>query len=162
VRDREQLEELTGAVSLGVLAEDTVLATARVLREESLGARYRQTLQVAHQVLEGLSSDRVDEVTAPSGRRRMDTDELYLDAFHAVRIQAPGEPAQDYLKKLANAIKRVLDDEKLTDQDRVLVGKVKDFFSCIGEITLSRANELFDPSRKEPLSWIRMHTTSHS
>jgi hypothetical protein len=161
VRDRQQLEELTGAVSLGVLAEEMVLATGRVLREEHLGDRERQTLEFGHQLLERLSTATFGLVP-PSGPRRMDTDETYLDAFRAVRLQAPEEPAQEYLSRLADVLSRIVAEKKLTAEDRELVVSIRDLFSRVGELTLARANDLFDRSHKEPFSWIRMQTISPS
>jgi hypothetical protein len=163
VRDRQQLEELTGAVSLGVLAEDAVLATSHVLHGTSDDVdRDRQTLVVAQKILEELSSPTTIEISAPSGHRQMNTDEVYLDAFRAVRLQAPDQPVQEYLKDLADALKRVIETGKVEAEDRPNLEEVQSFFACVGEVTLARANELFERSRKEPLPWIRTEQTSLS
>lgn len=163
MRDRQQLEELTGAVSLGVLAEDAVLATSHVLHGSSDDVdRDKQTLVIAQKILEDLSSATTIGIVAPSGPRQMNTDDFYLDAFRAVRLQAPEQPAQEYLKSLADALKRVIDNGKVEDEDRSNLEEVQSFFTCVGEVTLARANELFERSRKEPLPWIRTEKTSLS
>jgi hypothetical protein len=161
MRDRQQLEELTGAVSLGVLAEEMVLAAGRVLRREALGDRERQSLRMGHQLLERASSAKFG-VVPPEGPRRMDTDEAYLDAFRAVRLQAPGEPAQEYLRKLAAVLSRVLGEEELTPEDHKHLAQIQEFFARIGELTLARANDFFDKSRKEPFPWMRIRERSPS
>jgi hypothetical protein len=163
VRDRQQLEELTGAVSLGVLAEDAVLATSHVLHGSSDSADLdKKTLIIAQKILEDLSSATTIQIIAPSGHRQMNTDEVYLDAFRAVRLQAPDQPVQEYLRNLADALKRVIDSGTVEDEDRSNLEEVQSFFACVGEVTLARANELFERSRKEPLPWIRTDTTSLS
>ena len=92
----------------------------------------------------------------------MNTDEVYLDAFRAVRLQAPEQPAQEYLKHLADALKRVIETGKVETKDRPNLEEVQSFFACVGEVILARANELFERSRKEPLPWIRTEKTSLS
>ncbi len=161
MRDRQQLEELTGAVSLGVLAEEMVLATGRLLRDEQLGDKDLGILGVGQQLLERLSSESLG-VVPPSGPRRMDTEEAYLDAFRAARLQAPGEPAQEFLGKLADVLGRAIKGETLSAVDRQLLPKIQEFFAQIGELTLARTNDLFDRSRKERFRWIRMTASSPS
>lgn len=163
MRDRQQLEELTGAVSLGVLAEDAVLATSHILNEavDGIPDHDKQTLIIAQQVLEGLSSATTIAISPPE-TRQMNTDDVYLDAFRAVRLQAPDQPAQEYLKGLADALRRVIDSGTVLDEDRPSLTQVQSFFACVGEVTLARANELFERSRKEPLPWTRTETTTLS
>lgn len=161
MRDRQQLEELTGTISLGLLAEELVLAAGRALRSETLGDRELQTLETGHQLLERLGRVTFGVVPPPS-TRRMDTDEAYLDAFRAVRLQAPGEPAQEYMRRHAAVLARVLKQENLSPDDRASLAEIQDFFARLGELTLARANYVFDRSRKEPFAWIRMRETSPS
>jgi hypothetical protein len=161
VQDRQQLEELTGAVSLGVLAQEIVLATSRVLRKEDLADRERHTLEAGQQLLERLSAEKLG-VAPPAGARTMDTEETYLDAFRAARLQAPDEPAQEFLGRLAKVLSAVLAGKELTEEERGLVVRIQEFFARIGELTLARANDLFDRPRKEPFPWIRMQATSFS
>lgn len=161
MHDRQQIEELSGAVSIGLLAEETVLATARVLRGINLNQRDKEALLTARKLLQRLGATPTG-VMSPPGPKRMDSEEAYLDTLRAVRLQAPNEPLHGYLTKLAKVLSKAAGGKTLSSSDRQLVTSVRDLFIHVGELTLARAAELFDRSSQDPLSWIQIQTTSPS
>lgn len=151
--DRHQLEEVTGAVSLGVLAEEMVLAVGRLRREEQLTQEDLRTIEAGQRLLEELSSA-VPGVLSPGGTRHMDTEAAILDVYRAVRLRAPEEPAREFLARLAKPLARATQgDRMLSDQERALLPEIQALFTQIGELSLARTNELFDKGRKEPFAW---------
>jgi len=153
VNDRHELQEMTGAVSLGVLAEEMVLAVGKLRREESLAARDLDTITGGEQLLQRLSSD-TPSVLSPVGIRHMGSEAALLDVFRAVRLRAPDQPVREFLRKLAEPLGRAARSEALQPSDRELLPEIQALFVQIGELTLARTNDLFDRGRKEPFGWM--------
>lgn len=159
--ERYTLEQLTGAISLGVFSEEMVLAIGRLRRAEALSDQERKTLETGQQLLSHLSSEGAS-VLSRKGPRFMDADAVVLDVFKAARLQGSPETARDMLAKIAGALERALHDSPLQVGDRDLLVTAQDLFGRIGELSLARTNDLFDQPRTEQFEWIQSPRSSPS
>jgi hypothetical protein len=159
MRDKQLFEQLTNAVSLGVLAEEMVLAAGHAVARRPLDEHETEVLRTGQQLLAAIASTTLTVVPTP-GPRRMDTDAAYLEAFRAVRLEAPGERAQDYLNSLCAVIEKAASGREISDNDIGVLRRVQDLFARVGEMSLVRAGDLFEQPRKEPLPWTRMRASS--
>jgi hypothetical protein len=152
IDDRHELQEMAGTVSLGVLAEEMILALGKLKRDEKLADPDVRTLNGGHQLLSQLGAE-APATVAGGGVRRMGS-ESALDVYRAVRIHAPDQPVRDVLRKLAAPLGRAASRQRLRSEDRTLLPQIQALFVVIGELALAHANELLDRGRKEPLGWI--------
>ena len=159
MRDKQLFEQLTNAVSLGVLAEEMVLAVGHAVARRPLDEHDTEVLRTGQQLLSAIASTTLTVVPTP-GPRRMNTDAAYLEAFRAVRLEAPGERAQDYLNSLCAVIEKTASGGDISDSDIEVLRRVQDLFARVGEMSLVRAGDLFEQPRKEPLPWTRMRASS--
>ena len=159
MRDRQLFEQLTNAVSLGVLAEEMVLAAGHAAARQTLDDHDLEILRTGQQLLSAIASATLTVVPTP-GPRRMDTDAAYLEAFRAVRLEAPGERAQDFVSNLSGVLEKAVSGGEITDHDVEVLRRVQDLFARVGEMSLVRASDLFEQPRKEPLPWTRMRASS--
>jgi len=159
MRDRQLFEELTSTVSLGVLAEEMVMAAGHAAARKELDEHDVEVLRSGQELLSTIASATLTVVPTP-GPRRMDTDVAYLEAFRAVRLEAPGERAQDYLNELCGIIGKVLGGGEINDEDIAGLRRVQDLFARVGEMSLMRAGDFFEQPRKEQLPWTRMRASA--
>lgn len=158
--DRQELREVAGAVSLGLLSEDLVLSVGRLLRKDPLEAADYQALQFGKSLMERLGSQSRGALVA-SGTSRIDTDESDLDVYRAVRIQSPNEPARELLNRFAGLLDRAIRGE-LSPDDEPTVILIRQLFARVGELTLARTDDLFERSRMEHLEWMGTARSFHS
>jgi hypothetical protein len=158
MRERQHLEELSGAVSLGLLAEDMVIVIGRVMRGETLNAKDRRVLEMARALFATLGC--ADVILPAAGRDQMLSDDAYFDALRAVETQVPGQEAQAAAARLVELLDTVLTG----DVDQVAAHELhalRAVFIDVGKATLMRANDL-SRSRQEPYPWRPMRVISPS
>jgi hypothetical protein len=151
--DRQEIHEVAGAVSLGLLSEDVVLSAGRVLRKEALEPSDYEALRNGKALLERLGSKAIGGAVVPPGPRRIDSDESDLDVYRAVRIQSPNEPARDLLSRLADLLDRAIGGRLSSDDDTGILF-TRELFTRVGQLTLARTDDLFDRARTEQLEWM--------
>lgn len=154
MRDRHHFQGLSSAVSLGVLAEDVVLATGRLLRGEPLDEQTTEVLARGRELIVSLYDTQKGLGPTLSASRQV-SEQATIDALRAIRRQGLEAPTQDYLRSLAELLENpdnVAEDARVQRLD-----ELRRFFAFIGQVALARANGLARP-RQEQSSW----TTSTS
>src|SRR4051794_28491144 len=101
------MDQMTGAVSLGLLADETVLALGRLLRSEPLGERERASLADAQMLLSALGDEEI-QIIPPHGPQQLHSDATNSVLFRAARLQAPNEPVRAVFLRFANALNNAL------------------------------------------------------
>jgi hypothetical protein len=142
MRDRQgDLEELTGRVSHGLLAGDVVVAVDHLLETGDWhGEGDRETAARVQKLLEALSERQAAPARLPRSRQML-ASKTFLETMHAVQAQAPNEPVQEYLQRLAVALRDGLDGQ-LTPETRRDLGRVRDLFAYLGQRNLARVNDV--------------------
>jgi hypothetical protein len=136
--ERRGGEELSGLLSLGLLAEGAIRALGRVTRNEPLAEGDERILHDALRLFERMAEEEVVVVRAVADQ--MLTDDSYLDALRVVELAA-GNDLQERAKRYAELLGRAVDGG-VTDEERAELADLRDLFVSVGETTLSRANEL--------------------
>ncbi len=152
MRDRQgDLEELTARVSRGLLAGEVVVAVEHLLETGDWhGEDDRETAARGQQLLEALSERQAVPARLPRPRQMLASKTL-LETMDAVQAQAPDEPVQEYLQRLADAIKDALDGE-VTSETRRNLETVRDLFAYLGQRNLARVNDI-TRSRRDLSRW---------
>lgn len=148
MRDEYQLEEIAGAVSLGLLASDVVIATSKLLRAADLSEEEREALTSCKFLLQALCAP-LDDVRPAARLGQLGSKRSAIDALRAVQVHVPGKDVQDYVRPLANAVEQVL----LTgspDPHRTEMESIRDLFASLSEIEVARATNLSRPTPEEP------------
>lgn len=150
MRDGSQMEEVTGAVSLGLFAGDAVFALGRVISTGSVAEDDRPILERGQQLLEALGAP-VDAPTPPGGPRHLALGGSALDVLAAVETEAAEVAVEDFLRPLADALKESLDGkvEGHTDHLKTL----RRVFAAIGDVEVSRVSQLSRPRPPSLPSW---------
>jgi hypothetical protein len=159
MRERQQFEELSSAVALGLLAENMVLALGRVLRGDPVRDTDRPVLEDAKRLFETLGDDTI----VPLNRMydRMFADDAYRDTLRIVREQVPDQSDREIATQLAALIGSVLEgavDEEL----RVRLASLREIFVEVGKTMLLRSNELMRSEQETISSWRPMQAISLS
>src|SRR5688572_12220793 len=101
MRDGSQMEELSGAVGLGLLAGDVVLALGRLINGRELNGPDRPTLEHAQSLLESLSGQGDAPSTGSSRLRQFAAGETAFDVLSAIETEAAETELEDFVKPLA-------------------------------------------------------------
>ena len=160
MRDDYQLEEMSGAVGLGLLASDLVLAAGKVLRAAALSKSDRATLDLGRRLLEALSAP-LDDLPLIEGLGHLSSKNSTLDAIQAMQGRFPGEDIAEHVVPLADALRAVLEaesgrDERDTAGARVAeqyadrLREIRDLFASIGEAEVTRVTNLARPRQDVP------------
>jgi len=150
------MNELAGVVSLGLLADETVLAIGRLLRHEALGSREHDVLLDAKGLLESLGSAEVPLIQV-SGWHHLHADPANGAVFRAARIQAPNEPVRAILNKFAAALEIAIAENGAGKEPGELRG-VQELFGRVGELSLARTSAIAEERR--PLKWTKPEASS--
>jgi hypothetical protein len=163
MRERQQFEELSTVVALGLLAEDMVMVVGRVLRTRAadLPDRDRRIVENARRLFEALS----EQSTLPTSaaRERMVVDDAYRDTMRILRervmeIDQGGREAAANLVVLLDAVL----GGHVTDEQIEQLARLREVFVEVGKTMLTRSNELMR-SRQETIgAWPPMQAISLS
>jgi hypothetical protein len=159
MRDDYQLEEVSGAVSLGLLASDIVIATSKVLRGVAPSSSERAALESGEVLLRAMSAP-IDDVRPSHRLGQLGSKSSAIDALHAVQLRVPGEDVQEYVKPLADAVRKVLDGTPITTHTAE-IESVRDLFASLGEMEVSRVTSLSRPTPDVP-RWLTSTASSRS
>lgn len=144
MRDDYQLEEVTGAVSLGLLASDVTVATSKVLRGVAPTPVDRVALENGRALLRAISKP-PEELVPPEGLGQLGSRGGTLDALRALEVQMPGPDIEQSVRPLADALEQVLKGAAVTTH-RLSLEAVQRLFALLGEMEVSRATSLSRPS----------------
>jgi hypothetical protein len=156
MRERQEVEELSATVSLGLLAEDMILVIGRASRHEELRERDRRVLEAARNLFRLLGSDNITLRTP--GADQMLSDTGYLDALRAMESRAGDGDAQEVAAGLVELIELVLRGDA-TDEHTEPLLRLRGIFVEVGKATLMRSNEL-GRTQQESRAWRPTPTTS--
>jgi len=159
VPEQPHLEELSRAVADGLLAEEVVFATSRLIRHEPLAEDEKLALANGRLLLQFLASPEPGP-PRPEGFEALATDESALDTLRAVRLQAPDENVRNLLERMVATLDDALAERDLADAT-VSLERIRDLFASLGSLTLARANALTRFS-EEGISWMGTTSTSDS
>jgi hypothetical protein len=159
MRDDYQLEEVSGAVSLGLLASDIVIATSKVLRGAEPSSSERSALEGGEALLRAMSAP-LDEVRPPHRLGKLGSKSSAIDALHAMQVFVPGEDVQEHVKPLADAVRKILDGTPVAPHTAE-IESVRDLFAFLSEMEVSRATNLSRPTTDVP-RWLTSAASSRS
>lgn len=159
MRDDYQLEEVTGAVSLGLLASDVAVATSQMLRGIDTSSIDRVSLERGAALLRALSRP-FEEPAPPDGLGQLGSRGSELDALRALEVHMPGEDVREAVRPLADALDQILGGAPVADH-RKEIEKIQRLFSLLGEMEVSRVTSLSRPSPDIP-SWLISPASSGS
>ena len=151
--DREGLGSASGVASLGMLADDALLAVVRYLGGQAATERDRKALEQAMQVLQTIGELGERRVEPTSGLRAMASLGVLDETVQAVTHASPGVDAGDLvaaLTQLQDAIRSVL----AGNAHRDTATRLKVFFDRLGVITLAKSEEVVRPGREQRVKWI--------
>lgn len=161
MREREEFEELSSVVALGLLAEDMVLVLGRVLRGIELGDTDKHVLRDARRLFEVRGDE--DVVPTAWGHERIVADDAYRDAMRIVRERSPqlDQAGRDAAEQLIALLDAVLNGT-LGDGDKEQLVRLREIFVEVGKTMLMRSNELMRSQQETISSWRPMQATSVS
>jgi hypothetical protein len=159
MRHEYELEEVSGAVSLGLLASDIVIASSKLLRGAELADSDRSALEHGESLLEAMSAP-LDDVQPPHRLGQLGSKNSAIDALHAVQVRVPGEDVHEHVRPLANAVKQVLGGGPVA-QHRTEIESVRDLFAFLSELEVSRVTNMSRPTPDVP-SWLTSTANSLS
>jgi hypothetical protein len=163
VRERQQFEELSSVVAVGLLAEDMVLVIGRVLRDihGELRARDRRVVEDARRLFVALS----EQTTLPTGagRERMIVDDAYRDTIRILRdrVTAVDSDTREAAARLVRLLDAVLEGA-VTDAEVEELMRLREVFVEVGKTMLTRSNELMRSRQETITGWRPMQATSIS
>ena len=160
MRDDYQLEEMSGAVGLGLLASDLVLTTGKVLRADALSDDDRRTLAFGRRLLEALGTP-LDDVPPIEGLGQLSSKNSALDAIKAMQVRFPGDDIGKHVVPLAEALRAVLEADSAKGKRETALASVleryadrlreiRDLFATIGEAEVTRVTNLARPRQDAP------------
>lgn len=137
-------DQIGSTVALGLLAENMVGVSARLLADRGLTARDRAALKSAQRFLLGLR-DAADMPMPITSRRRLApaAGGMALRAVRDVQLvdkAADHDSVSEYVTDLAELLQRATDD-KLLGPDRHRFAIVMRLFETLGELLLRRTDE---------------------
>jgi hypothetical protein len=157
--EEPHLEELSQTVSSGLLAEEVVYATSRLLRSEPLESEDEQALEQGRALLDYLAAP---EPGLPriEGFQSLATGQSALDTLRAARTQASGQDVTHFLRTLIGVLDDALNRRNLEGHHAELE-TVRTLFLNLGRVTLARANSL-SRTPEDRLTWLDTTLTSAS
>lgn len=166
MRERRETEELSKTMSFGVLAENMVAVTGRLLREEPLTEVDTSVLTDAEALFRGLES--VAQPGPQPRNRRLAPEEGHL-AISAFRVRERTDVLNtDEERALLEFVHNLLDVLErarvgnLGPDDREGVEVMRSFFDSLGRVTLRRTQDLIWSRRRDPSQWTPLRETLSS
>lgn len=150
MRDSSQLEEISGAVGLGLLAADVVRAIGRLSRAADISERDRTSLTAAQDLLDALIAPS-SGAALPPGLRLLSSSGSAMDALSAVESKAADQDVTEFLRPLAAALAAAIAKPANADRDALLV--LRELFSAIGDAEVSHVSRLSRPSAPSTPLW---------
>ena len=151
--DRHGVEAATGAASLGMLADDALIAVVHYQKGEPLSERDRRAFERAVEVFEAIRELGTRQVVVRSTLRDMAPVGVLDETFQAITDAREGE-SEDLaagLARLQEAIKDVLAGTAKGEASQ----RLREFLDRLGAVTLARSEEIARPGREQRGKWIR-------
>ncbi len=155
VLDRRGLEAAATSSSLGLLADDVLLALLRQIGQQPLTDRDRQALTQALQLLRAFTELRRDEVATGPVLRAIAPLTALDESTSALASALTGD-RESGIQRHIQTIDTILAGQ--ADDDSVL--QLQTFFERLAEETLERSRSMFSSPREDIREWIRKASTS--
>ncbi|HEX2084282.1 MAG TPA: hypothetical protein VHF89_01255 [Solirubrobacteraceae bacterium] len=156
VRDYRGLEEITEAVSTGLLVGDVVLAIDARLAGREIGDEEKGVLAAGAQLLRALASPDAAG-PGPATTASLAATGAALDAVAAIGADRPPDEIRDHLLHLATALDAAATDDGAVE--RASLEKVVELFSLVGDLELAHVNSV-SRERQDPGRWLGRPTPS--
>lgn len=144
------MEEVTGAVGLGLFAADVVLALGRLL-EGTASTADRKTLKVGYELLESLTASADIPPQASVGPHQLGSGGTALDVLEAVETEAAEVDVIEFLRPLADALQESLVGD--VNQHKAEIVTLRRVFAAIGDAEVSRVSRLSNPRTPNSPEW---------
>jgi hypothetical protein len=155
VLDRRGLEAAATSSSIGLLADDVLLALLRQIGEQSLTERDREVLTHALELLRAFTELRREQVATGHVLRAMAPLTALDESTSALASALSGDMASE-IQKYIQTIDTILSGQ--ANDDSVL--ELQAFFERLAEETLERSRSMFSSPREDISEWIRKASTS--
>jgi hypothetical protein len=157
VRDYRGLEEITDAVSRGLLVGDVIVAVDLALTGEEFDEEMRDAIRAGESLIRDMAHpDRATTLVGTSSSL-VATGAAVGAATRSIGREPP-EDVQEYLDTLAESLELLaLKKERREDELRQVIS----LFSFLGDLELARANDV-SHQRQDPVRWLGTPTPSHS
>lgn len=157
MRDYRGLEELTDAVSRGLLVGDVIIALDLVLGGASLDEEAAEAIGAGESLLRDMAHpERAASLASSTGS--LASTGAAVDATARAFGREPPEDLQLYLDGLADSLKALSSGQERPDDD---LRQVIALFSFIGDMELARSNAV-SRDRQDPVRWLGTTTPSAS
>jgi hypothetical protein len=151
------IEEMTGAVRLGLFAGDAALALDRTIRAKQVNDADRSILGHSLTLLENLRNPAAASSTF-SGPNHLAVGEAGLDALTAIEAQAADADVEQFLEPLVEGLRKALDGE--VDSQVAHLDKLLQVFVAIGDAEVERVSCLSQPRSHSIPLWSPPQPTS--
>lgn len=155
MRDYRGLEEMTGAVSTGLLAGDVVLAIDAALQADAVDDETADALRAGGDYLRALAHPTELDLSG-SQTGSLAATEAALDAVAQVQRDKPNENIQTFLEQIAQSLDSAAAGDKLEKKTAEIA---VDIFSLLGDLELARVTSL-SRERQDPIRWLVNPTPS--
>ena len=155
MRDYRGLEEITDAVSRGLLVGEVIVAIDRAGSGGDLDDQTRRTIQAGASLLRDMAHpDRTMALIGSTGS--LVATGAAVDAASRSIGRRPPEDVQQYLDGLADALVALAETREQRADD---LQQVQSLFSFLGDLELARANDV-SHQRQDPVGWLSTATPS--
>jgi hypothetical protein len=156
VLDGSPMEEMTGAVRLGLFAGEAALALDRTIETRHVADDDRLVLDRGLRLLEDLGR----LPGAEGGQNQLATGEVGLDVLTAIESEADDVELDQFLAPLAEGLKKALAGEvdAHIEQLRTLLR----VFVAVGDAEVERVSHLSQPNSPSIPLWSPPQVTFHS
>jgi hypothetical protein len=154
VRDRLDIEAASGSATLGMIADDALIAVLHFDEGKPLTDRDRAALSTLKDVLAGVEQLSSRSVTAPTHLRSMAPPAVLDETFQAVasaRRHQYGDDVTAAFAQLKADIEAVLGGR--VDEQAAL--RLRAFLDRLAAVTLARSEKLARPGREHHPEWMR-------
>ena len=150
VLDRHRLEVAASSGSLGLLADDVLLALLRQGASESLSERDRRALTQARDILKAVIELQGQEVTSGSLLCSMAPLAALDETTDAVSTALTGD-MHDAITRYVRAIDQILEGQA----NESVVADLRALFERLAELTWARSDAIVHPPREQHHEWIK-------
>lgn len=153
--DRHRLEVAASSGSLGLLADDVLVAIVHQQARRPLSERDRDALSRALVVLQAVTRLQGDEVVASPGLRTMAPLGALDEAAGTVNSALTGDLSSS-LARYVDSIEALLQGQ--ADDSAVL--DLRALFERLANVTMARTEAMVHPPREQHDEWIKTASTS--
>lgn len=157
MRDHRGLEEITDAVSRGLLVGDVIVALDKSLSGGELDDDEQNALTAGSHLLREMAHPEEAAAASSSTGSLMATDAA-IDAVARAHGQPPPDDIRKFLETLSDAVRAAAEG---SDVQKKQLETVMELFSFLGDVELARANDL-SRERQDPGQWLGTLTASLS